>query len=257
MEPASPGTTLGRRRIAGAAALRAALDAGDPVRVVLLRRDAGASSRSLADRARRAGARVLPTTAAELRRLADTADPVDVLAMSGDDPAVPFDVAVRRPGAAWLLAGLRYPGNVGFALRTAEVTGAAAVAVGTPFGAGDRKRALRASMGADRFLPVAWTSAAEAIATARAAGRRVLAVEDADGPAPWEEDLVAPVLLVLGSEREGLAPDVLALCDGAVRVPMRGVIPALNVHAAMAAVAVERLRQEAGGGGRETERTGA
>lgn len=239
MEPSPP-----RSRIAGADALAAALARGVQVPVVLLRRDACDASRDVAGRARASGARVLPTTAAELRRLADSADVVDVLAMAGARPDVPLAEALARPGAAWLLAGLRYPGNVGFALRTAEVTGAAAAVADRAVAGAARRRALRASMRCDRFFPVAWEEPSEAIGAARAAGRRIVAVEDAGGAAPWEADLTGPVLLVVGGERTGIDAALLARCDATVRIPMRGFVPALNVHAALAAVAVERLRQE-------------
>ena len=79
---------------------------------------------------------------------------------------------------------------------------------------------------------------------AREAGRRVIAVEDVGKRAPWETDLTGRVLLVVGGERYGIPPEVLEQADDLVRIPMAGFIPSYNLQAAMAAVAVERLRQE-------------
>jgi tRNA G18 (ribose-2'-O)-methylase SpoU len=111
------------------------------------------------------------------------------------------------------------------------------------FSAADRRTALRASMRADRVMPVIWADAGSAIDAARAAGARIVVVEDAGGRAPWQVDLTRPTMLVVGGERDGVPQAVLARADDVVRVSMAGFIPSYNVQAAMAAVAVERLRQ--------------
>jgi len=49
---------------------------------------------------------------------------------------------------------------------------------------------------------------------------------------------------VIGGETRGIPAPLLARCDAALRIPMRGFIPAYNLQAAMAIVAGERLRQE-------------
>jgi tRNA G18 (ribose-2'-O)-methylase SpoU len=85
--------------------------------------------------------------------------------------------------------------------------------------------------------------AAEALRLAREAGRTVIALEDVGTAAPWEVDLTAPALFVLGGERHGIPPDVLGAADRVLRLPMQGFIPSYNLQAAMAAVSLERLRQ--------------
>jgi tRNA G18 (ribose-2'-O)-methylase SpoU len=99
---------------------------------------------------------------------------------------------------------------------------------------------------------VRWIAADEVLAAARAASRRVVAIEDSGTRAPFEVDLRGPVLFVIGGESRGIAPALLARCDDVLRIPMRGFVPAYNLQAAMAIVAGERLRQEAdaAGGGR-------
>lgn len=233
-----------RRQVAGPAELAAALDAGEPVRLVLHAREPKDDAvRALILRAHEAGIAVRVASAKSLWRLGKCTPPPEVMAVIGPDPAAPPERALADGGVAWLLVGLAYPGNTGFAIRLAEVSGATCVFVDSQFLHEGKREALRASMRADRFFPVYWEGAASAIALARASGRRVLAIEDVGDAAPWQVDLTGPLLLVVGGERHGIPPEVLASCDGALRIPMRGFIPSYNLQAAMAMVAGERLRQ--------------
>jgi tRNA G18 (ribose-2'-O)-methylase SpoU len=244
----SPTVLPTRRQLAGPAELEAALDAGAPVRLVLAARapEEAAALRAI-ERARAAGVPVRAASEASLRRLSRVDPPAELLALLGPAPDADAATALASGGLVWLLVGIAYPGNTGFAIRLAEVSGAHAVFVDSAFLHAGRREALRASMRAERFMPVYWAEAPEVIARARAAGRRVLAVEDVGTSAPWEIDLTAPLLLLIGGERHGIPREVLAACDGAIAIPMRGFIPSYNLQAAMAVVAGEHLRQLAGG----------
>jgi RNA methyltransferase, TrmH family len=236
-----------RRQIRGASAIEQALVRGEPVRMVLVLSE-GASPDALrvAELASQAGAEVHPSAPAELWRLSAGEPAAEILALVGPDPRLPLEEALARPGPAWLLCGLQYPGNTGFAIRTAEVSGAAAIVIDNDFGPRERRRALRASMGADRFFPVAWEPAERVIEASRAAGRRVVAVEDVGSRTPWEVDLTGPLLMVVGGEHAGVPEGVLAAADDIIRVPMRGFVPSHNLQAAMAVVLGERMRQDEG-----------
>jgi tRNA G18 (ribose-2'-O)-methylase SpoU len=233
-----------RRQLAGPEEVEAAVARGEAVRLLLVSaapRDPRVGA--LAGALRAAGVPVHEASAASLRRLSKADPAAEVLALVGPDPgAAPAAVLAGR-GAAWLLVGLAYPGNTGFAIRTAEVSGADAVFVDNDFDHEARREATRASMRADRYLPVFWMRAAEALRLAREAGRTVIALEDVGTAAPWEVDLTAPALFVLGGERHGIPPDVLGAADRVLRLPMQGFIPSYNLQAAMAAVSLERLRQ--------------
>ena len=168
----------------------------------------------------------------------------------------------RAGGALWLLAGVTYPGNAGYAIRTAEVSGAAGIAIDSAFSPEQRRRALRFSMHAERFFPVLWEPAARVVDFARERHRAVFGVEDIGTRSPWEVDLTGPTLFVIGAERDGIPTALLSRCDEVLKLPMAGFVPAYNVQAAMAAVALERLRQlaerrddpKAGGGSEELPR---
>ena len=229
---------------AGPEAIRTALDSGDPVRVLLVRDGRlPPTAQAVVDAARSRAIPIRTASAATLWRLSRTTPAADVLALIGRDPTASLTEALSTRAPVWLLVGIAYPGNAGFAVRTAEVSGAAAVVIDNGFERPARRETVRASMRADWFMPVFWERAGTAIELARAAGRRILGVEDVGKRAPWEVDLTRPALLVLGGERYGIPPEVLERCDEALRIPMAGFIPSYNLQAAMAVVAVERLRQ--------------
>jgi TrmH family RNA methyltransferase len=234
-----------RRSASGTREIDAALAAGEPLAAVFVARGAASDPdvAVLLARARVAGAAVHAAGPDVLRRFGRGDPPPRVVAVVGASPRAGLDEVLARAGAVWLLAGLSYATNAGFAIRTAEVAGAAGVVVDAAFPAAGRRTALRASMRADRVMPVLWQSAPAVVDAARRAGVRVVALEESGAAAPWATDLTRPSLFVVGNERRGIAPDVLARCDAIVRVPAAGFIPSYNVHAAMAAVAAERLRQ--------------
>jgi 23S rRNA (guanosine2251-2'-O)-methyltransferase len=61
--------------------------------------------------------------------------------------------------------------------------------------------------------------------------------------APWELDLAAPTVLVLGAEGRGVRPLVAKHCDLRARIPMEGQVASLNVAAAGAILLYEAMRQ--------------
>jgi len=137
-------------------------------------------------------------------------------------PAGPLCVAL------W---GVGDPGNVGAILRSALAFGASSVVLGPgcadPFG----PKAVRASMGAIFQVPVARASRLDELP-----GERVALVAHAGealaGPAGSE------LSLLVGAERDGLAPEVVAACDRVAHIP----IVAESLNAAMtAAIALYEL----------------
>ena len=226
-------------QVCGAASVIDAIRSGVPVTVVLVRDDAS----EVANVARAAGVRVRSATDNDLRRMSQSETPADALALLHRDPDATIRELMRCQGPVWLLVGLSYPSNVGFILRTAEVTGAAGVVVASEFTRKQRHYALRVSMNAERFMPVHFTGAEEALTAAQEAGRQLIGLESTGEKAPWDVDLCRPSLLVVGAERDGTPDDVLSRCDQTIRIPMPGFIPSLSVQAAVSALAVERLRQ--------------
>jgi tRNA G18 (ribose-2'-O)-methylase SpoU len=241
--PARPPAT--RRRIAGARAVAAAIDRGEQLRAVVVPRgDLAPEVEALLARAAAAAIRIDRVGPRKFERLRGSHDHARVLALAGADPDADLESVMAQGGAVWLLTGPAYPGNVGFAIRTAEVSGADGLYIDNDFDHVRRREARRASMRADRFMPIGWHAAARVIAAARRTDKRVIGIEDVGTSSPWEQDLTGSVLLIVGAEADGIPEEVLASCDVVVCLPMAGFIASYNLQAAVAAVASERFRQQ-------------
>ena len=142
-----------------------------------------------------------------------------------------------------LLAGAAYPVNIGFCIRTAEVSGADAVVIDAELTNQERKAAKRASMKAHRFIPVHWMSGLEAVRAARKAGFRIISVEDVGDSHPWDADLTGNIVLIVGGEKHGIPEEILRESDSVIRIPMTGFVPSFNLQAPLSAVAIEAQRQ--------------
>lgn len=237
--PAAP-----RQRVVGSAEVAAALARADAVRcVVVPRGTCPPEIESVLARATAAGVRVDRVGARKFERLRGNHSDARVLALVGPDPRADLDSVMRLGGAVWLLTGPAYPGNVGFAIRTAEVSGADGLYIDNDFDHAKRREARRASMRADRFMPIGWERAERVIAAARRAGKQVVGVEDTGTLPPWGANLAQSVLLIVGAEADGIPGVVLDSCDLVVRIPMAGFVASYNLQAAVAAIAAERFRQ--------------
>jgi len=178
-----------------------------------------------------------------MSRVNDGESPPPILALVGRRPDATVDEILSSGGLCWLLDGARYPVNIGFTIRTAEVSGAQAVFVDGSLNHAEKKAARRASMKAHRFMPVHWVDGKELVDMAKEAGFRVISLEDSGDLGPWDEDLTGNVLLVIGGEHDGISDHVLKESDSVLRVPMSGFVPSYNLQAPMAVVAAEALRQ--------------
>ena len=167
----------------------------------------------------------------------------DALALIGREPHGSLEEIFERGGSIWLLDGVQYPTNLGFGIRTIEVSGADAVVLNIPRTHQDRRTIRRSSMRADRFIPVVYSDTTSIINEAKKNNFRILAAEDIGTVEPWDTDMTGNVLFVVGAEREGVSQEVLEACDEIVRLPMDGFVPSYNLQVAISVLAVESLRQ--------------
>ena len=165
------------------------------------------------------------------------------LALTGRPQSETLEDVMAAGGCVWLFDGVEYSTNLGFAIRTAEVSGADAVLLNVSKTHEERRTIRRASMRADRFIPVVYTTTDAILEAAETNNIRIVAAEDVGTNGPWDEDLTGDVILVVGAERDGVSPEVLAAADAVVKLPMDGFVPSYNLQVAVSVLAVEALRQ--------------
>ena len=136
--------------------------------------------------------------------------------------------------------------NFGAIARTAECLGVQAIVVPGRGAAQINGDALKTSAGALNILPVCReNNLHETIRFLQQSGVTVVActekADEAVGAA--DVDFTGPVAILMGSEEDGISPDLLNLADVKLRVPMSGQIQSLNVSVAAGIMLFEVARQ--------------
>lgn len=203
------------------------------------------SAHAFVDLAERDGVRVVRLTAELFTRLSERDGPTGLLAIvrTGDRSASPPD---RPAGAAtWVAVDrLGNPGNLGTILRTADATGAAGVLLVGPTADPWDRATIRASMGAVFSVPVTRLDDLAALRSwAREQDAQLVTTAARAEHTLWDVDFAERVVLVLGSEQEGLDDDSLAEADLAVSIPMTGTAESLNLAQAATVLMYEVWRQ--------------
>jgi TrmH family RNA methyltransferase len=151
----------------------------------------------------------------------------------------PWGVAVVEP---------QDPGNVGTILRTVDAVGASGLILLENSVDPYHATAVRASMGALFWHPVVTASFVEFGAWARENRYHVYGTSaHADRDYREVEVYQRPLILLMGSEREGLSDEQAAICEQLVRLPMKGKVTSLNLAVATGVVLYEVLGSLAGG----------
>ena len=227
-------------QITGLEAVMDALSNGVPVDRVLVDRDHDTSE--LRALCMAANVPLEEGSANDLWRM--SADGAQVaLALVGRTQSETLEEVLEAGGCVWLFDGVEYSTNLGFAIRTAEVSGADAVLLNVSKTHEERRTIRRASMRADRFIPVVYSTTEAILKAVAASDFRMVVAEDVGTKGPWDEDLTGNVLLVVGAERDGVSQPVLAAADAVVKLPMAGFVPSYNLQVAVSVLAVEALRQ--------------
>jgi len=193
----------------------------------------------LVDQIAASGVHVHLVNDATMSELAQTVTPQGLLAVCGFVD-VPLDQALAsKPPLVAVLANVRDPGNAGTVLRTADAAGAGAVIFADSSVDPYNAKCVRASAGSLFHLPVVTgVRLADVVTGLHAAGLRVIA---ADGGASRSLDdadvtrsLARPAAWLFGNEAWGLPPELVALADEAVAVPIHGKAESLNLATAAA-----------------------
>lgn len=189
------------------------------------------------------GIEVVHVSAAVMERLTATVTPQGLVGIA------PFidgslEAIGGTPRCVAVLHAVRDPGNAGTVLRSADAAGADAVVFSDTSVDPFNPKAVRASAGSLFHLPVVRGAATEdAIASLQSRGLRIYAMA-ADGELSLDDaDLSTPLAFLFGNEAWGLPPEVRALADAGVRVPIAGRAESLNLAAAATVCLFEWARR--------------
>ena len=140
--------------------------------------------------------------------------------------------------------GLTDPQNLGAIVRSAEALGAHGLVLPQRRNAGLTGSVAKVAAGALEHLPVARVvNLNRSLDALKQEGYRVIGLA-AEGTVTLEEaDLSGPLVLVTGSEAEGLSLLTRRGCDQLVRIPLRGTTPSLNASVATALLLYEVARR--------------
>ncbi len=143
------------------------------------------------------------------------------------------------------IEGITNAQNLGSLVRNCGAFGVHGFIVGETSASPFLRRAVRGSMGVIFQMPVLESqNLVQTLTDMRSQGVHIVAAHPhADGRTLSQARLTGDSCLVFGSEGYGLTPQLLAVCDDAVAIPMHNEVDSLNVGSAAAAFLYEANRQ--------------
>lgn len=140
--------------------------------------------------------------------------------------------------------GLTDPQNLGAIVRSAEALGAHGLVLPQRRNAGLTGSVAKVAAGALEHLPVARVvNLNRSLEALKDEGYRVIGLASEGSISLEEADLDGPLVVVTGSEGDGLSLLTRKHCDQLVRIPLRGTTPSLNASVATALLLYEIARR--------------
>ena len=159
----------------------------------------------------------------------------DILALEKEKGEQPFIIVCDE---------ISDPHNMGAVIRSAECAGAHGVIIPKRRSAGLTAIVDKASAGAAEHMLVARVPNIPAVLKQLKGEGLWIYGTAADGKnGLWDTDFTGPVVLVIGSEGDGIGRLVGETCDFVVSIPMKGQVGSLNASAAASVFMYEVLRQ--------------
>ena len=139
----------------------------------------------------------------------------------------------HEPLFVLILDTLQNPQNLGTLIRTAESVGVHGILIPTHRAAEITPAAVSASAGASEHILVAQANLAQSIDELKEVDAWVVGLDESpESKSPSEVRLDGALVVVVGSEGEGLRPLVKSKCDFLLRLPMQGQVESLNAAVA-------------------------
>ncbi|SCM59218.1 putative TrmH family tRNA/rRNA methyltransferase [Petrimonas mucosa] len=160
------------------------------------------------------------------------------------DQIVPFLYEQGKTPLIIVLDGITDVRNFGAIARTCEVAGVDAIVIPARGSVSVNGDAIKTSAGALHSIPVCReNNLKEAVVFLRNSGIKVVAASEKAARNYTGTDMSVPVAILMGSEDEGVSPEILRVCDELVKIPQFGTIQSLNVSVAAGVMIYEAVRQ--------------
>ncbi len=156
-----------------------------------------------------------------------------------------FEVSVSKGEDPFVLAldQIQDPQNLGSIIRTAEAAGVHGIIIPKNRAVTVTPSVEKASAGAVGYIEIAQSNIAAALDFMKSKGCWVIGTDSEAAVDCFEADLTGPVVLVVGSEGQGIRRLVKEKCDLMVKLPMLGHLNSLNAANAASVLMYEILRQ--------------
>ena len=152
----------------------------------------------------------------------------------------------RQPDLTVVLENVHDPHNVAAVLRSCDAVGVMHVhTIYSVETRPDRAYARSSSGSARKWIDITHHASVDScVVMLRDLGLRILAAALTDeSEAIYDVDLTSPTALVFGNEHRGVSDELLARSDGAIAIPMMGMVESLNISVACAVCLYEAMRQ--------------
>jgi len=134
--------------------------------------------------------------------------------------------------------------NFGAIARTVECAGLDAIIIGEKGNAPISADAMKTSAGALNHLPVCRVKdMTKTFRLLKDNGIQIIACTEKAEKTLYETELNSPLAIVVGSEEDGISPEMLKAADHLAKIPIKGQIGSLNVSVAAGIAIYEGVRQ--------------
>lgn len=138
------------------------------------------------------------------------------------------------------------PHNLGACIRTADAAGVDAVVIPRDHSAPLNTTVKKAASGAAETVDVIKvTNIARSLRQLRDSGYEIIGTAGNADKSIYEIEVMFPLVLVMGSEENGLRRNTRTHCDRLVKIPMHGSVESLNISVA-AGICLFEIRRRAG-----------
>lgn len=134
--------------------------------------------------------------------------------------------------------------NFGAIARTAECTGVHAILIPDRNSAMITSDAIKSSAGALVKIPICKTkNLAETVEYLKSSGLRVVACTEKTDNYVFHATLNGPTAIIMGSEEDGISPELLKIAHQRAKIPLLGTLGSYNVGVSTGIILYEKMRQ--------------